>query len=290
MVAGLRIIVPLDRMEEAIALTYMYGAQGVQWVEEADGGPEPGTVWIHVWHESDSLQERMEAYLRRLGTESNVHRLDPIASASSEDTPRYFPLTERYHVRCILGDEEDFGAMESSEIKSQPITLKWGSGFGLGDHATTRLCAQALEWALSQTRQPQVADIGTGTGVLGILAALNGAKVLATDIEDIARQAALENAERNQVSDRFSVVAAVPDNTHHHIAVANLYLGPVMNLATELSHWMHPKGWGILSGFGEKESQMVCSTYAAQGWQYVRRYTEDGWVALVMQWADPSPV
>ncbi len=76
------------------------------------------------------------------------------------------------------------------------MELDPGMAFGTGLHPTTRLCVAALE----ETVQPgdQVLDIGTGSGVLAIVAAKMGAvAIVATDIDPIAVNVTRENVEIN---------------------------------------------------------------------------------------------
>ena len=287
---GLRLIVPRELMDNAVALTYACGAQGIQWVDAEDGGPPPGTVWVHVWHEESTIDAQIRRYCEDLGPQAKVERIEPVNEELTLDAPRVFSLTDGYSVHCIHGQSTPLRATDLHHQNHGVIHLEWGAGFGLGDHPTTRITAQALVWALDHLETPKVADIGTGTGILCILAALKGARVWATDIEDIARSAAERNAIRNGVQAHFQVGEALPEDTQFHLVTANLYLGPVMNLAPRLHRWIQPGGWCILSGFGPRYADTVLSAYAHFGWRQADIYREGDWVALVLQWHPPDAV
>ena len=84
------------------------------------------------------------------------------------------------------------------------IIMEPKMAFGTGHHETTYLMASAI--LKFDCRDKAVLDMGTGTGVLGILAALKGAKeVDAIDIDEWSYESALENAEFNGVKDRVNV-------------------------------------------------------------------------------------
>src|SRR5690606_12683420 len=96
------------------------------------------------------------------------------------------------------------------EFASQPgdviIELDPGMAFGTGLHPSTRLCVAALE----EVVQPgdAVLDLGTGSGVLALVAAKLGAgQILATDIDTLAVRVAHENAQLNGVvvDDNFQI-------------------------------------------------------------------------------------
>ena len=77
-----------------------------------------------------------------------------------------------------------------------PIDITPGMAFGTGTHATTILCIQALEERLERKVQ-SVLDVGTGSGILSIIAAKLGAKeVWGIDIDGVAVENARENVEK----------------------------------------------------------------------------------------------
>ena len=87
------------------------------------------------------------------------------------------------------------------------LHIEPGATFGLGNHPTTVGCAQAL---LDVVRPgDSMLDVGTGSGVLAVLAACLGAvEVLGTDLQPACLEVARENAERNGVGSKVSVTLA----------------------------------------------------------------------------------
>lgn len=184
------------------------------------------------------------------------------------------------------------------EVEPDPeliiIELEPGMAFGTGMHPTTRLCAAALE----ERVQPgdHVLDVGTGSGILSVLAAKLGAThIVATDIDPLAVSATQENLARNGI---------LPDGDHHvHVsqesvpaAMAGKFQVVVANILAEvlvklfhseygnvpLAEPLAPGGHMILSGIIEDKADMVIKAAEAQGLTLIERKQESDWVALVM--------
>ena len=107
-------------------------------------------------------------------------------------------LTRRFVVRPPW---EDYQAVGDEVV----LTIYPGMAFGTGRHPSTWLCLQALEdagraWPLDPA--PQVLDVGTGTGILGLAAARLGARVLAIDVDPEALAAARQNISLNELQDQ----------------------------------------------------------------------------------------
>jgi len=103
------------------------------------------------------------------------------------------------------------------------IKLDPGQAFGTGHHETTRLCLRALEQAVVPGHS--VLDVGTGSGVLSIAAALLGAdRVTGIDIDPIAAEVAATNVAENAVGQLVAISAGTLDGgqARHDIIVANI--------------------------------------------------------------------
>jgi ribosomal protein L11 methyltransferase len=86
-----------------------------------------------------------------------------------------------------------------AEPGDRVIVLDPGQAFGTGDHPTTRMCLELLENA--RLKGKRVLDLGCGSGILAVGAAMLGAEVVhATDVDAIAVQVAIENARVNNVT------------------------------------------------------------------------------------------
>ena len=162
------------------------------------------------------------------------------------------------------------------------LTLDPGIAFGSAEHPTTRGCLRLL---IERVRPGQrVADVGTGSGILAVAAALFGAsRVVAVDSDPWACAAAAENARRNGVSGAVSVVEAVvgteflPGEAPFDGIVANLEAGPLVRRLDGFRRGTRPGAWTILGGILEEESIGVEAAAARAGFSLEATDSEGGW-------------
>lgn len=174
----------------------------------------------------------------------------------------------------------------SPEPEDVVISLDPGMAFGTGLHPTTRLCLAGIEaWAeTGLVDGAAVLDVGCGSAILGIGAALLGAReVLGVDTDPVAVQAAQANAARNEfrgtlAARRGSLPLAEP--REFDLVLANLVAGVLLELAIELREVVRPGGRLLASGiFVDREGE-VASAFESAGLHVVRRSSEGDWVAL----------
>lgn len=151
------------------------------------------------------------------------------------------------------------------------------SAFGTGHHPTTRMC---LERLAERVPAGPVLDVGTGSGVLALVALVLGApSAVGTDLEPAARRVAAENAARNGLADRFTVRATVPDATFA-LVLANLQGGLLGELVADLSRRVASGGELVLSGFTVDQRDDVARGWTRQGLRVVGTAERGGWARL----------
>ena len=155
-----------------------------------------------------------------------------------------------------------------------------GLAFGTGQHATTGGCLEALDRLESGGgRFTNIADIGTGTGLLAF-AALTlwpEAKCIATDIDPVAIEVARDNAAINDVAlghdaGELLFVAAEGMNSPmlsarapFDLIIANILAGPLIDLAADFAKAVAPGGVVILAGLLDTQAASVASAYENHG-------------------------
>ena len=162
------------------------------------------------------------------------------------------------------------------------LTLDPGVAFGSAAHPTTRGCLRLL---VERVRPGQrVADVGTGSGILAIAAALFGAcPVLALDRDPWACATAAENARRNGVSGAVRVVEAAVGTEFLRGAapfdgiVANREAKPLVRRLDGFREGTRPGAWTILGGILEEESARVEAAAARVGFSLEATDSEEGW-------------
>jgi ribosomal protein L11 methyltransferase len=172
-----------------------------------------------------------------------------------------------------------------------PLYLDPGMAFGTGLHATTRLCLIAME--TQAVSGAQVLDVGTGSGILSIAAALLGAAhVDAVDVDPICVQVTLENSVRNHVEDQITVTrATLPSHArtglpHHEggpydLLLINILAEIIIDMSASLPTYLRPGGTCIASGILADRSSGVQDALVAAGLAVERELLEEGWAALV---------
>ncbi len=168
------------------------------------------------------------------------------------------------------------------------IRIDPGMAFGTGLHATTRMCAGALEQFIPQ-QASSVLDLGTGTGILAMAAALLGAtRVLGVDLDPEAVKVARENLEANGLKNKveLKVAGADPDALldpePFELIVANLFSEELIRVREMITRHLSKTGVLILCGILQDKAEQVISAYAEIGFP-VRDRLEDGeWVSLIL--------
>jgi ribosomal protein L11 methyltransferase len=151
--------------------------------------------------------------------------------------------------------------------------------FGSGAHASTRLALELLQRI--EVRGRTVLDVGCGSGVLSVAAAVLGAaRVEAIDVELDAVEATMANARRNRVDDRIRarVTPIAGLDGHFDIVLANVLPSVHREIADDVRHRAWP--FAIAAGMLKGQTTEIESAYGATK---VASLTEDHWIALLLQ-------
>jgi ribosomal protein L11 methyltransferase len=162
------------------------------------------------------------------------------------------------------------------------IVIEPSMGFGTGHHATTRMCLRLLSEI--DVADATVLDLGTGSGVLSMAAALRGARtVVGVDVDEDAINSAETSARLNTLPD--SITFQVSDFRHTppaaaDIVLANLTGGMLTSSAASIAALVRPHGQLLLSGFDHTEVDRVLAAFAS--FTERQRLSEDNWMALLL--------
>jgi ribosomal protein L11 methyltransferase len=162
------------------------------------------------------------------------------------------------------------------------IDIDPGRAFGTGGHASTRLVIAMAE-TLAARRVERFVDLGCGSGILSIAAALlwPAARGLALDVDPEAVATADENLVRNRittVAPRLGSVADVPPG--NDVVLANIEAVVLVPMAPAFPALLAPGGALILSGLLATDVDAVTRAYHDAGFQIDARRDEDEWAAL----------
>jgi ribosomal protein L11 methyltransferase len=264
--------------------------QGSTGIEELDGDYE--------W-------ERLRTYFPQEGRQERVLRS---LRQYLKSLQKISPEISRVEIKTTVIPEQDWGENWKRFFKPVQVTSRFvvkppwskirlkrrqisiditpGMAFGTGTHATTLLCIQALEKRLKK-RGLSVLDVGTGSGILSIIAAKLGAKeVWGIDIDGVAVGNARENVEKNDVSDIVKIRKGSIGDLHKkfNVIVANIDLKSLRRMRRPLLNHLKVKGFLILSGILEGEKDRLLQHFMETGlFQREKDNQEGEWVCLTLK-------
>ena len=165
-----------------------------------------------------------------------------------------------------------------------------GTAFGTGMHETTQLVIRQLKKYV--TPDTEMLDVGTGSGILGIVALKLGAKhVLGTDLDPCAVPAVAENKEANQIVDEtFDMVIgniiddkAIQDQAGYEkydIVTANILADVLIPLTPVIVNQMKKGAYYITSGILDVKEEVVVEAVKATGLTVVEVTHQGEWVSV----------
>ena len=172
-----------------------------------------------------------------------------------------------------------------------------GLAFGTGQHDTTAGCLAAFDrLECAGEVFTNIADIGTGTGLLAFaaLALWPQAKAIASDIDPISIDVTRDNAAINHIPighEAGQLLLVVADGMDHEMLVArapfdlliaNILAGPLVELAPFFAKAVAPGAHVVLAGLLDSQADAVVAAYEAEGMTVVERNIGE-WCVLVMR-------
>lgn len=163
--------------------------------------------------------------------------------------------------------------------------------FGTGHHETTAGCLELLDRLAGEGRMfADIADIGTGTGLLAFAAASlwPEARVIASDIDPIAIEVAAANMAANGIAaDRIALAVAdgmdapaLAQAAPFDLLVANILAGPLIALAPDLARAARPGATIVLAGLLATQADAVLAAYRSHGFDARTTLTRGDWAIL----------
>ena len=163
------------------------------------------------------------------------------------------------------------------------VSIDPEESFGLGDHPTTRIVIDLLCRLMAP--ESTVLDMGAGSGVLSVVAALLGARrVVGIDRAIEAVGVAQRNAERNGVSEvtEFFQGSTVPIGEQFDVVAANILAPVLLDLCGPIVRSVELGGTIMLSGLHIDRRQDVIDRYVAEGCRLVDDLLLEGWCGVAM--------
>ena len=178
-----------------------------------------------------------------------------------------------------------------------PFLIDASQAFGTGGHDTTAGCLSMLDRLARVGAAPRnIADIGTGTGLLAFaaMALWPNAKTIASDIDPASIFVTRDNADINGVplgrGGGGLALAVAPGTDHpairhrapYDLVIANILAGPLITLAPDIAAATAPGGHAILAGLIARQMEPVLAAYRAQGFRLAARGGSAEWPCLLL--------
>lgn len=180
---------------------------------------------------------------------------------------------------------------EAAPAGGVSVIIDPGMAFGTGSHATTALCLERCDELLIELPGASVLDVGTGSGVIALLAKkLGSARVVATDDDPKAIDAARQGAALNGIREVEWLLTADPAAApgQFGIVIANILLNTLEELAASIAANVAPGGRLVLSGLLAAQGDAAERAYTRVGLQPMGRSEREGWLRVELS-RPPAP-
>ncbi len=186
-------------------------------------------------------------------------------------------VTERI---VIKPQWEEYEAAENELV----IHIDPGMAFGTGSHETTSMCLVELEKFIKP--QDEILDVGTGSGILSIAAALLGAKnAVGVDLDPVAVEVAKENVLLNEVTDQVEILhgdLVQTINGQYDIVVANIIAEAILILLDlDVKQFVKADGRFICSGIILEKEEVIIAKLMEKGFVIQDIIRQGEWVCIV---------
>ncbi|WP_312650467.1 50S ribosomal protein L11 methyltransferase [Aminipila sp.] len=230
----------------------------------------------------DSLRERMNQ--GELGDKNSFGRMEVedrlVKDEDWKDNWKEFFKPAKITDRIVV--KPTWEVYEKQSEDELIIEIDPGMAFGTGTHETTTLCIKLLE--KYSEKDDAVLDVGCGSGILSIAAALLGIKnILGVDIDPVAVDVSRENVELNGFSDVVKIQYGDLTKGIDYkadVVVANLMADLVMMLSCDVAKHLKGKGIFISSGILIEKQEQVSESIKNNGFEIVEVLEQGDWCAI----------
>lgn len=279
--------VPESLKDSVVNRLFELGAEGVTETE----GTQPGVIraFFEEKHRS-TVNVELEQFLQSVSEIfPELPKVQPQYLAVENDNwaDRYkqFYVPQKLTRLFFLKPAWDTGVEVPEGMV--PILMEPGQAFGTGLHPSTRLCMRLLETAIDRypvSSKVRAIDVGTGTGILAIVAAKLGVRDLAAiDNDPVAVETAKENFEKNGCPDiDLSEKPLSAFREPFDIIISNILLETHKELLPDYQRLVAPGGQLLLSGLLAHQKAELVELFKPHGFVLEATETLQEWMALAM--------
>lgn len=278
-----------ERAEDLAYLLFELGASGVETRDDSTTprGPGGGVVRLVASFDVHDEAESAAAALRSSEPDVACEVGEIVGDAWRDAYKQFFAPFALTATIVVVPPWVEGHRVEDGQVV---LWMDPGRAFGTGLHSTTRLVAEALEKHRARFAGERVFDVGTGSGILALVALLLGAEsAVGIDNDPEVLDVARENAERNGLGERLAVDATplAEVDGEFPLVVANIRATTLVEMTGALRRRVRPDGLLVLSGILASEEQEVARAFEADGFVVdevtSRGSGEDAWVAIAVR-------
>lgn len=262
-----------------------------------DLGPDDGTAVISSYVEMDRDVKEMEEAINNgldelaLFVDLGERKLEMEIKDDEDWINNWKEFFKPFRVTNDIVIKPTWETLEHKEESDIVIEIDPGTAFGTGSHETTRLCIQGIEEYLNDSTK--VLDLGSGSGILSIIALkLGAAKAVGTDIDPIACQVAMENAKENHIEEgKFKVYEGnvIDDEVlqkeiglkEYDMVVANILADVIIPLSAVVEKFMKKDAVFISSGIIDIKKDEVEAALIQNGFEIVKINQMGDWYSFI---------
>ena len=239
---------------------------------------------------AEAILEKVKAELEGLRAFMDIGE-GTVAVEETEDID-WINNWKQYFHQFAIDDVLVVPSWEKIETEGKMVLhIDPGTAFGTGMHDTTQLCIRALRRFV--TKETVLLDVGTGSGILAILALMFGAKsAVGTDLDPCAIEAVRENREANGIADEdFRLIIGniitdkeVQDEVGYEcydIVAANILAEVLTGLTPVIVHQLKRGGIYITSGIIDDKEEVVVQAVKEAGLEVLEVNCQGEWVSVI---------
>ncbi len=272
--------------DELGPVLFELGATGVELRDDTTWNKGPGGALVRLVASFELAATARAARDALLDTEPGLSVVfdEIVGDAWRDKYKEYFKPFALTKSLVVAPPWERFEASPAERV----LVMDPGRAFGTGLHATTSMVAELCEEHAARLRDARVLDVGTGSGILGLVALMLGAdSVVAVDNDPEVIAVALENAERNGFAARMHVSTTELSHVDggFDVVLANIRSEVLVSMAGLIARRAEPGALVVLSGILASEEDAVMRAYAAEftAPSVARRAEgDDAWIAIAL--------
>lgn len=260
-----------------------------------EGPADDGVAYLNFYLEEDADKEAILKDVREaLDDLKNFMDIGEAAIEESQTEDKDWINNWKQYFHQLYVDDilivPSWEEVKAEDKDKMILHIDPGTAFGTGMHETTQLVIRQLKKYV--TPDTEMLDVGTGSGILGIVALKLGAKhVLGTDLDPCAVPAVAENKEANQIVDEtFDMVIgniiddkAIQDQAGYEkydIVTANILADVLIPLTPVIVNQMKKGAYYITSGILDVKEEVVVEAVKAAGLTVVEVTHQGEWVSV----------